>query len=270
MYGSTGAGAGGGATAPRVVYVKGESRSVRGHVVVDGQDLGGERAERESSVHCRPTALCRTVSNARDVTDLPKAGATAGRERYSPETLDLMAISFTLVKVLYHCGNISVLPDIVAVVEPARLRSASEMHTTPVRNENAYFMCISQLLAARPGPATNPRALLAAETAREPVYVCGDSHALSPAWKSVGGRLLVPKLVTGLKHWHLREESVFYPKRSFHRTVEEIPEGSDVMFIFGEIDCREGLLVGEGARGPKDEGEERTRRCCMSSDDRSC
>ena len=216
VYGKEEAGASALSSA-RVVYVKGEPVTVRGHVVVDGQDLG----------------------------DLPRAGVTPGREKYTPETLDLMAIFFTLVKVLYHCGNISVLPDIVKVVEPARLRSLEEVHTTTVHNENAYFMCISQLLAVRPGPAVNPRALLGADDAptKKPVYVCGDLHALSPAWKEVGGRLLVPKLVTGLKHWHLREESVFYPKKSFHRTVAEIPKGADVLFIFGEIDCREGLLV---------------------------
>ena len=65
------------------------------------------------------------------------------------------------------------------------------------------------------------------------VYMCGDSHALSTAWKSLertvdgggdgGGAgdagdagvdrtILVPALVTGLKHWHLRPGTNFYPK----------------------------------------------------------
>ncbi|CAN0519786.1 unnamed protein product, partial [Ectocarpus sp. 12 AP-2014] len=55
------------------------------------------------------------------------------------------------------------------------------------------------------------------------VYVCGDSHTLTPAWHevTVGGkrRVLRPALVTGLKHWHLRPESDFYPKRNFERCV---------------------------------------------------
>ncbi len=49
-----------------------------------------------------------------------------------------------------------------------------------------------------------------------PVFVCGDSHTLPTAWQRVIvegiSRVLVPKLVTGLKHWHLRPESDFYPK----------------------------------------------------------
>lgn len=32
-------------------------------------------------------------------------------------------------------------------------------------------------------------------------------------------RVLRPALVTGLKHWHLRPESSFYPKKNFERCV---------------------------------------------------
>jgi len=49
-----------------------------------------------------------------------------------------------------------------------------------------------------------------------PLFVCGDSHSLSPGWQPVGDRFLVPKLVTGLKHWHLRPEGDFYPKVKLH------------------------------------------------------
>ena len=73
-------------TCTRVAY-KVETSSVRSHVVVDGQDLG----------------------------DLPKTAPSRDRVAYSADTLDLMAIFFTLVKILYHCGNLAVLPDIVKV-----------------------------------------------------------------------------------------------------------------------------------------------------------
>lgn len=43
--------------------------------------------------------------------------------------------------------------------------------------------------------------------------------------------------------WHFREESYFFPKENFYNTIETIPEGSDVVFLFGEIDCREGILL---------------------------
>jgi hypothetical protein len=47
----------------------------------------------------------------------------------------------------------------------------------------------------------------------------------------------------GVKHWHLRPESTFYPKNNFFNSLKSIPDGSDVIFILGEIDCREGLLL---------------------------
>jgi len=53
-------------------------------------------------------------------------------------------------------------------------------------------------------------------TRRAPLYLAGDSHCLTAAWRTVTlrgeKRQLVPLLSTGLKAWHLREESVFYPK----------------------------------------------------------
>ena len=88
-----------------------------------------------------------------------------------------------------------------------------------------------QCIASRSASPPPAAAAAAAGAAGPPIYVCGDSHALSPAWQPVlpagggggdGGpgsgagaaavRLLVPKLVTGLKHWHLRPEGDFYPK----------------------------------------------------------
>ena len=49
-----------------------------------------------------------------------------------------------------------------------------------------------------------------------PLYIAGDSHALAPSWRVVQWRgeprLPVPRLVTGLKVWYLREASDFFPK----------------------------------------------------------
>ena len=98
-------------------------------------------------------------------------------------------------------------------------------------------MCASQLLAVEDEVGSGTVGNL------KPIYVVGDSHTLSVGWRTIGNRVCIPMIVTGLKHWHLREESNFYPKKSFHRTVKSIPKGSDVIFIFGEIDCREGLIL---------------------------
>jgi len=55
--------------------------------------------------------------------------------------------------------------------------------------------------------------------------------------------MLVPRLVTGVKHWHLRQDSDFYPRVNFLSALKSIPEGAEVIFIIGEIDCREGILL---------------------------
>jgi hypothetical protein len=101
--------------------------------------------------------------------------------------------------------------------------------------------------AARRGvsdPCKSPAFEVAASN---PIYVCGDSHSIIPAWSvlqtTVGPRLLIPKLVTGCKHWHLRPESSFYPKTNFVNVVKSIPHNAEVIFILGEIDCREGIIV---------------------------
>lgn len=95
----------------------------------------------------------------------------------------------------------------------------------------------------------NPKILL--EASKNPIYICGDSHCLSLAWsviyqdcdkKSVSvssapegekgvrkiPRLFVPRLVTGIKQWHLRPQGVFYPKTGFQHTIESTPAGADV------------------------------------------
>ncbi|EOD30456.1 hypothetical protein EMIHUDRAFT_232788 [Emiliania huxleyi CCMP1516] len=127
--------------------------------------------------------------------------------------------------------------------EEAALRAAAteirDLHLTLIRNENAYYCCAAMLLATPPPqPADPPLA---------PLYVAGDSHALSPSWRVVRWRgqprVLVPVLVTGLKLWHLRDGADFFPKANFEAAAASLPDGADVVFAFGEIDCREGLLL---------------------------
>lgn len=65
----------------------------------------------------------------------------------------------------------------------------------------AYYFFLSHLLEDNIPPVIIQ--------GNEPFYVIGDSHVLSAAWMNmtVQGRQVytVPKLVTGLKAWHLRE-----------------------------------------------------------------
>jgi len=162
---------------------------------------------------------------------------------YSESELDVLALCYTVVKVLYAAGALSVLPRLVNLIEP--LREVKDLHLTRVRNENAYYCCVAQLLSTLPPSLP----------ALPPLFVAGDSHSLAPAWRTLrykgSQHLLVPRLVTGCKIWHLREASDFFTKANFHTATRSIPDGAPVVCIFGEIDCREGLLVAvERARYP--------------------
>jgi hypothetical protein len=162
---------------------------------------------------------------------------------YPADELNIMALLFTAVKMLYVCGGLQVLPTLVNLLEP--LRVDRDLHLTQIRNEHAYYSSIAQMLRHLPYPIPAGLASNPADT----IYVCGDSHSMSSAWQVIqlDGHprpiLLQPKLVTGLKCWHLRPTCRFYPKRNFEAAMRSIPSGAHVIFNFGEIDAREGLLV---------------------------
>ncbi|KAJ3433220.1 hypothetical protein M0812_22173 [Anaeramoeba flamelloides] len=154
---------------------------------------------------------------------------------YTPNTLDLLAAIFTLTKILFVKGYIRFIPDICNLVNT--FRANQELHLTSIRNEAAYFTCISQLMSS----------LSSQNFESKPIYVLGDSHCLSTGWRNIEVNsekcVLIPKLVTGLKIWHLRDESSFYPKINFWNIANTVPKNSNVIMIFGEIDCREGILL---------------------------
>jgi tetratricopeptide (TPR) repeat protein len=85
------------------------------------------------------------------------------------------------------------------------------------------------------------------EAASRPIYVLGDSHVVCQSWSivTVQGkpRLLLPRLSTGIKQWHLRPDSDFYPKYHFQRMVASIPQGSEVcVCLSAYILCRCGFV----------------------------
>ena len=45
-------------------------------------------------------------------------------------------------------------------------------------------------------------------------------------------RVLVPRLVTGLKIWHMRQAGIFYPKHSFLTTMSNLPDGAQVTHLY--------------------------------------
>lgn len=86
---------------------------------------------------------------------------------------------------------------------------------------------------------------------REPLYLVGDSHVLSPARYPVrlDGRAMVatPRLVFGVKAWHLAQAQAGRPNlyaSALARALHALPEGGTAALSVGEIDCRadEGFL----------------------------
>mmetsp|Transcript_38638 Transcript_38638/g.122738 ORF Transcript_38638/g.122738 Transcript_38638/m.122738 type:complete len:340 (-) Transcript_38638:48-1067(-) len=180
-------------------------------------------------------------------------GALDGVE-YSSDELDAVALLLTAVKVMFVGGALERALAVAEKVAPARAASLKPLHETLIRNEAAYYSCAKQLLQDHPIAGLPRPAGVAADegagvpsSSAPPVYLIGDSHSLTGAWRTIKlrgePRLLSPVLVTGLKIWHLRDESKFYPKMNFLNQLKAVPRGAQVVMMFGEIDCREGLLV---------------------------
>lgn len=160
---------------------------------------------------------------------------------YSEVELNNLAMMMLCVKILYVTGCLQVIPALMHLIEP--LRIGRELHLTAARNEHAYYCCLAGVMKQIPFPMHEKG------VEKHKIYVCGDSHCLSSAWQTLNikGRdrpcMLVPKLVTGMKMWHLREDTRFFPKENFRYAIESIPDNASVILVFGEIDCREGILM---------------------------
>ena len=158
------------------------------------------------------------------------------------ETLDALACAFTAVKLLFCGGALGRAAALSAVTAAwvAATPGGSALHESPIRNEAAYGSCI-HLLLTQHAPGVPP-----SQPEEQPLFVLGDSHILPCAWRAVTfrgkQRQMVPCLVTGVKAFHLRPRSCFYPKRQWERACARLPSGSDVIVMVGEIDCREGML----------------------------
>jgi len=80
-----------------------------------------------------------------------------------------------------------------------------------------------------------------------PLYILGDSHVLSIAWQTIeipNGELrtLVPYPATGMKAWHMKEETRFFTHYNMHMCLQRLPTSCKAILLSaGEIDCREGI-----------------------------
>lgn len=78
---------------------------------------------------------------------------------YSDQQLDLLAVLFTAVKMLYIGGALTAAERLCTLIEPARRASRRPLHTTRIRNEAAYYGCVLQLLRGHPPPPWPPEQL---------------------------------------------------------------------------------------------------------------
>jgi hypothetical protein len=191
---------------------------------------GAVEAPENADTHQAPWQKCLLGLDVRK--EKPLAKQTVLRCHWTQDAADIHA-------------HRSIVQGLCQVLD--RSRQGLDLHTTPVRNEHAYFACANDILQC---PSEKPR-----ENVREApgshIYVVGDSHVLSSGWQTVylpaegdtlAAHTLVPTLVTGVKIWHLKKNSTFYTKSAFWERISSIPNGAPVIFVLGEIDCREGVL----------------------------
>lgn len=147
----------------------------------------------------------------------------------------LLGLFFTLVKIFFVKGALNLVEALLPILD--NLHKNRELHLTLLRNEAAFYSCISHAMQVPFSPLpSNP----------EFVYFASDSHCISPAWRIIDycnkPYVIHPLLATGVKIWHIRKEGCFYPKFTLLNALKAVPNGSTVIFNIGEIDCREGLL----------------------------
>eukprot|EP00897_Mesotaenium_endlicherianum_P005888 jgi/Mesen1/5327/ME000266S04514 len=211
----------------------------------------------ESSAASRE-ATPGTGSTIEDTPQAPPGGEAS--VQYSDEELDALAMLCSLVKLLYLGGALARASALAVALEPLKRASRTPLHETLIRNEAAYASCLYEILQTYPVPVPLP----GPQGEPRPLLLAGDSHCLAPAWRRVHlrgqERLVTPLLVTGLKAWHLRDASVFYPKVAFWNVMNRVPRGSQLIMLFGEIDCREGIInsVRKGRYSDLKEGAEAT------------
>jgi tetratricopeptide (TPR) repeat protein len=115
-----------------------------------------------------------------------EAEGASGQTAHDEQDYDLLAVFFTLVKVLFTAGCLTPIPSLVRLIEPAR--RGRKLGTSSVRNEHVYYVLISQLLSLAETPVECPihwdpnAALLGSDGNPIPVlYMCGDRCvALTP------------------------------------------------------------------------------------------
>ncbi len=158
-----------------------------------------------------------------------------GQAAKTDEDLEFLNLIFKMVKICYCQEKLDLAFRICQIMEPT-VAVCENLSSTSIKNGYSYFQYIADLLPLKTFD----------HKSEDRVYLIGDSHCLSPAWNEVEIEhkkwLIQPVLITGCKLWHLRDASLLHAKVNYQEALRLIPEGSTLIYLFGEIDCREGIL----------------------------
>ena len=106
----------------------------------------------------------------------------ANNTEYTDNERYLLALFFTLIKLLFIKGELAVIPSLLACLEPCY--KGRDLHLTDIRNEAAYFNCIAEIFRiweTSPVPLQHRGNL----SGRKCIYFLGDSHCIPPAWNDI-------------------------------------------------------------------------------------
>jgi hypothetical protein len=109
---------------------------------------------------------------------------------------------------------------------------------THVRIDCIFANVLHLIVSYDPLPSLAPEA-----PAPPPIFAVGESHVLPLSWRKVLYRgaehLLVPRLAQGCKAYHAGREARGREASILNRHVDSVPDGSVVLMVLGEIDCRD-------------------------------
>ncbi|XP_033729462.1 uncharacterized protein LOC117318607, partial [Pecten maximus] len=111
-----------------------------------------------------------------DLSDLDLAHVDPIIGDYSEEQRYLLALMFTLVKILFIKGALGYIPALIKLLDPCV--EGHNLHETNIRNEYAYYTCIGKVLGQQ-----GDLSRLSPDTSY--VYFVGDSHCVPPAWQKI-------------------------------------------------------------------------------------
>ena len=134
-----------------------------------------------------------------------------------------------------------------------------EVNTSNGKNSVSVFYCHEEIIGEVESQSLENNSMLkpinrwqhfhaSKQIPYPPLFVIGDSHTLTYAWRSVrlqgALRTCIPILITGIKAWHFRENTDFYTNTALQNALLEINKASnarELVVSAGEIDVREGI-----------------------------